>query len=642
MPKDKQWIKDWTKIKGIFIDINKICEKLKQDIQQCRRESIAISMESIDLNRLDSSFMYTKLLKEVILDMEDDSKAKKEFIQFCRKNNIGDLDRMNIIDELELNYDMYTPIWWYTRGCFLYDMINQALRLKEINVIIQIRFFIRELHKQIEKLYKQPSEELILYRGQGLSYADLQQLRLRKDGLYSFHQFLSTSTNRNVALTYALSNRENPELEGVIFHIHIDAATLKFALFASLNEESYYKTEDECLFAMHSIFRIGEITKLQHKLWQVELSMTNDEDKDLKKLAENIREATQESTGWDRLGKLLLNMGNVDKAEEVSEILIKNSSEDDLEGLAHRYHLMGSVKQNKGDHKEAFSLYEKTLNIYQSFPNSNHLNMTRLYNDIGSVHIHNQEYLQALKFHQMALDIEIKSNPLNHSDLITTYGNLAEVHKHLGHYPESLKFYQQKLSIHKKSTTFNYLNLSITYESIAEIHYTMEEYSKALKFFRKVFKIQQHRLILDRSIIADTHKNIGKVHKKMENYTEATLHYQYAHDILGKSLPVNFSELARIFNEIAEINKKMGDSLKALELYKEVLRYLKRSSNQEDTLLADTHNNIGQMYESIGNLTKAFYSYRQAIVIEGQSLLRNHSRLQLYQTDFHRIQRMLK
>ncbi|CAF4903395.1 unnamed protein product, partial [Rotaria sp. Silwood1] len=92
---------------------------------------------------------------------------------------------------------------------------------------------------------------------------------------------------------------------------------------------------------MHTVFRIGEIKKLEDRLWQVELSLLNDDNEDLKKLTEYIEEATQGSTGWDRLSKLLLKMEHFDKAEEVLDLLIENSVKDDVEGLRHRYHLMG-------------------------------------------------------------------------------------------------------------------------------------------------------------------------------------------------------------------------------------------------------------------------------------------------------------
>ncbi|CAF2968853.1 unnamed protein product [Rotaria sp. Silwood2] len=119
-------------------------------------------------------------------------------------------------------------------------------------------------------------------------------------------------------------------------------------------------------------------------------------------------------------------MGKFDKAEEVFEVLIKNSFEDDLEGLSRRYHLMGSVKQHKGDYKEALILYKKALNSYRFLSNSSQLDFTILYNDIGSTYRYKGEYSKSLKYHQMALDIQNRSNPLNYSDLVITYGNLAE------------------------------------------------------------------------------------------------------------------------------------------------------------------------------------------------------------------------
>jgi tetratricopeptide (TPR) repeat protein len=642
MPKDKKWTKIWTKIKGIFTDINKICKELKQETERSRRDSIAISISSVHLDHLDSSFMYTQLLKEILLEMEDDDKAKKELIEFYRKSNIGKLARTKVIDELEQYYHIYTPIWWYTRYPFVYDMINRALRLQEINTIVQTRFFIRALHKQIECLYEPPSGKFTLYRGQGLLYGDVQQLRTLKGGLYSFHNFLSTSVNREVALSFALSSRDDPDLTGVIFHINVDPASLKSALYAPLDNVSYYKKEKEVLFTMHTVFRVDEIKQLDDQLWQVELSLTNDDDKDLKKLAENIRQATQGSTGWDRLGQLLLKMEKFDKAEKVYNVLIKNSSKDDLKGLAHHYHLLGSVKLNRKDYESALIFYMKSLEIYQSLSNSNHLDFGTLYNDIGLVYQHKREYSKALTFHQTALDIQNKSSPLNHSDLVITYGNLAEVYKHMGDYPKSLEFYQKKLNIHKKSIPFNYLNLAITYENMAETHYNMKKYSKALKLFRKVSNIRQHRLHRNNIEIAITYNNIGKVYETIEQNIEAIASYQYARDILRKSAPVNFSKLAMTCNKIALIYKKMEEPLKALEFYRETIRNLDRSSNLNEINDALIHDNIGQIYENIGQYKEALLSYREAIRVERQSSSESDAQLQLYQKHLADLREKLK
>ena len=77
--------------------------------------------------------------------------------------------RKKITNEFEQDYDIYTPIWWYIRSSFIFELINQVLQPQKIHGIIKTRFFIRDPHKQIKRLHKYPSKELTLLRGQGLS-----------------------------------------------------------------------------------------------------------------------------------------------------------------------------------------------------------------------------------------------------------------------------------------------------------------------------------------------------------------------------------------------------------------------------------------------------------------------------------------
>ena len=58
----------------------------------------------------------------------------------------------------------------------------------------------------------------------------------------------------------------------------------------------YYQTEEEILFSMHSIFRIGQIEQIDenNRLWQVDLTLTNDNDPQLYALTERMREETKD------------------------------------------------------------------------------------------------------------------------------------------------------------------------------------------------------------------------------------------------------------------------------------------------------------------------------------------------------------
>ena len=67
------------------------------------------------------------------------------------KNNAAVL---RAIDEFERDYEKHSPTWWYTRDCFVYRMLNKALRTCDIEVITKFGLFIKDLHCQLKCLHQ--------------------------------------------------------------------------------------------------------------------------------------------------------------------------------------------------------------------------------------------------------------------------------------------------------------------------------------------------------------------------------------------------------------------------------------------------------------------------------------------------------
>ena len=117
---------------------------------------------------------------------------------------------------------------------------------------------------------------------------------------------------------------------------------------------------------MHSVFRVGEMKQMEkdNRLWQVELTLTSDSDPQLHRLTESIHEETfSSSRGWFRLGQLLTKLAQFDKAEELYEILLRQSTDEGEKG--HLYHMFGTIKSEQGKNKEAVGYYEKSITIKQ-------------------------------------------------------------------------------------------------------------------------------------------------------------------------------------------------------------------------------------------------------------------------------------
>src|SRR6202020_365723 len=116
----------------------------------------------------------------------------QEFIDYCREQFTENDQELNNIKKFERQYRDKTPIWWYTYECFLYPMLNRALRLMDVDIIIKMGFFIDDLHRHIGKLHSEQfgsqnsNNILTVYRGQGISKTEFEKMTKTKGGLISF------------------------------------------------------------------------------------------------------------------------------------------------------------------------------------------------------------------------------------------------------------------------------------------------------------------------------------------------------------------------------------------------------------------------------------------------------------------------
>jgi hypothetical protein len=131
----EKWAKEWPKIKGVFTNISPICEALKEVAQQCEHNAIGMSFMSnssgaskTTSDQLDCSFMYTQIMKEILLTIQFEEQHIQEYIKYCQEAFTDSNAELMNIRKLERKYRQETPIWWYTLQCFLYPMLNRALR----------------------------------------------------------------------------------------------------------------------------------------------------------------------------------------------------------------------------------------------------------------------------------------------------------------------------------------------------------------------------------------------------------------------------------------------------------------------------------------------------------------------------------
>ena len=98
-----------------------MCDAIKKDAQKCDRDSISISFVPFNnrktdqnLDQLDPTFMYTQILKEILLTITFSEQHIKDFITYYRENFADNAIQLTNIDQFESNYDEHGPIYWYS------------------------------------------------------------------------------------------------------------------------------------------------------------------------------------------------------------------------------------------------------------------------------------------------------------------------------------------------------------------------------------------------------------------------------------------------------------------------------------------------------------------------------------------------
>jgi tetratricopeptide (TPR) repeat protein len=338
-------------------------------------------------------------------------------IQFCREQYSDNEAQLLIIDEFERDYVPENAIWWYTRDTFLYRLLNKALRIQDVDVLYKLRFFTKSLDEQIEERHRLQFLDispkimmLTVYRGYGTSLDEFDKLRVI-GGFLSITSFLSTSTDRNIALEFATRSMTNAKSVVVILEMQIDVEKCQTP-FTNVQELSYFKTEAEVLFTMGAVFRIISIHQESTGVCNVHLKLTGEEDEELKKLTGYMTDETTYSDPITSLGVLMIKMGHYSQAERfylsALQDRLHNGDDSDIDTL---YCELGVIYHDMQMAEKALEYYQKSLETKLKTVSENDPSLVVVYNNLAIVSDDQGDYNRALSYYNKALEIE-----QNHQD----------------------------------------------------------------------------------------------------------------------------------------------------------------------------------------------------------------------------------
>ncbi|CAF3618325.1 unnamed protein product [Rotaria sp. Silwood1] len=594
-------------------------------------------------------FIWYQLLIDVLIRIPSSTEsAKSDLIAITRKCYEGNESEQEKINEFDTCYESTKAVFWYTRNCFLFRLLNQAFRTEDIDNIFKFRFFIVDLYQQLLTLYtaqRFPSS-LTVYRGQSLGLIELEYLKENIGQLISMNTFLSTTTDKEVASIFAGDGTNRPVYErSVLFEMTIDTTRChKSKPFADVSKHSYMKDENEILLSMGTIFRIVSVD-IENNVWIVKLIFTEQEDKRLIELIDYQKMILREKETVVVLGRILQDMGEMEKAKRYYNLILESSVEDSVE-VSSIYNNLGAMAKDESKYEEALNAYEKSMNINKKILSKIHPHTAMSYNNIAGIYAHMGQTKKAVDYYETALRIlfqrlQIDNHPKTLECITDIINNLGVLFIKIGNHEralcylnKALEFKQQCLPIVHSSYVMLFYNIGHCLEQIGD-----EE--KALIFYEKSLEICNQSLPENHSQTATVLSKIGGLYYNRSNWSTAIKYLEKALEINKKILPKGHPDLTIGYGNLASSYSHLGKDDLAIEMFENALSSTPMSESKSFHV-AHTYNNCGAVYFNQGNYEKALEKFTKAYEMALQLPSFELSYLSMYQQNLEETKRKLQ
>jgi hypothetical protein len=202
-----------------------------------------------------------------------------ELTDFCKNMYQGNSSQLAAISEFERNYSPSTALWWYTQKSFMYNMLNKALRVHNINMLDHFHFFIQDIQHQLnEYRCKFPVR---VYRSQLLSINQFESLKQQTGVFLYSNSYISTTTDRDMAFLFFKDMIPEHDFEKVLFEIDADPQLSIKKPFAKIDSHACSSNKSEVLFMVGSMFRLVN-AYYRDDAWIVQLTLCSDDDYNMK------------------------------------------------------------------------------------------------------------------------------------------------------------------------------------------------------------------------------------------------------------------------------------------------------------------------------------------------------------------------
>ncbi|WP_062297547.1 tetratricopeptide repeat protein [Nostoc piscinale] len=284
------------------------------------------------------------------------------------------------------------------------------------------------------------------------------------------------------------------------------------------------------------------------------------------------------------------------------------------------------IAASQGNYREAVNLSERGLQILQSHPDTQPLQLAQLKYTAAWLNDYNNNLDAAEKLCQEALAIVIAAASDEHPLAISCQAMLGDIYQRMGQhkYRQALTQYQLALDIAELSLGFSHPKTLQLLQALVSLCRKMGDYKAADEFAERY---STHLQLANFEETAETARRLNNIsytlHEKGE-YGKAEPLLQQALQIRMKVLGAEHPDTANSLNSLAVLYKSQGRYDEAEPLFKQALQIKMKVLGDKHPDTANSLNNLAFLYYSQGRYDEAEPLYNQALQIKMKVLGAEH------------------
>ena len=281
-------------------------------------------------------------------------------------------------------------------------------------------------------------------------------------------------------------------------------------------------------------------------------------------------------------------------------------------------------KARKGDYKEALSISEEVVSIFEKAFGKNNLyyavSLISLAKNVSLL----EDYDKAIQLNMEALHIIESLIGEQNYYYALSLSNLAEYYAVDRNYSEALRLGMEALAICEKTISKERPEYATMLDNLALYNSSLGNYAEATRLATEALRIREKVYGKEHHDYATSLNNLANLNSNLGNYAQAirlgTEALQIRKKVFGKEHP----DYATSLNDLANYNSSLGNYMEAIRLGTEALQIQEKVLGKENTDYATSLNNLANYNSSLGNYTEAIRLGIEALQIQEKVLGKEH------------------